>query len=256
MIRRKSSPLSPFPLRVRSARRPPGGRGLRAVVHATASLTTAGLILLAPVAQAQSPMDTASAEPTPILDTEITEILHKEFDPVFIAAGLNPKDVTIVIMTHFFNAAAASNQLLFIGTDLIEKTDNPNELIGVIAHETGHAAGYHAARVGEMQKAGLVPMLLTLGLGVLAAARPSTSARSAPPVTRASRRRAPTRPRSPISRRAGSRPRGSSISSTSSATRRCSTKADATPSSTTTRCSKIVSKPCAGARRNSPTGPR
>jgi predicted Zn-dependent protease len=39
-----------------------------------------------------------------------------------------------------------------------------------MAHEVGHLAGGHSARSGEMMKAGMVPMLLTLGLGVLAAA--------------------------------------------------------------------------------------
>ena len=159
-------------------------RRLRGAAHAAFSLVAAGVLLAAPVAEAQSNMDSSSTDQQPILDTEINAILHEEFDPVFKAAGLDPKSVTIVIVTHMFNAAAASNHLLFIGTDLIEKTDNPNELIGVIAHETGHAAGYHAARVGEMEKAGMVPMLLTLGLGVLAAIAGAGSA-AAPLMTSA-----------------------------------------------------------------------
>ena len=146
----------------------PLARRLRAASHAVLSLGVAGGLLLAPVAAADA-QEGPSQDQT-VLDTEINDILHKEFDPVFAAAGLDPKNVTIVIQTHVFNAAAASNQLLFIGTDLIEKTENPNELIGVIAHETGHAAGYHAARQGEEMKAGLGPYLLTLGLGILAAA--------------------------------------------------------------------------------------
>ena len=145
-------------------------RRLRGAAHAGFSLVAAVAILAAPVAQAQSNLDSSSTDQQSILDTEINDILHKEFDPVFRAAGLDPKSVTIVIVTHDFNAAAASSRLLFIGTDLIEKTDNPNELIGVIAHETGHAAGYHSARVGEMQKAGMAPMLLTLLVGAIAAA--------------------------------------------------------------------------------------
>jgi predicted Zn-dependent protease len=149
--------------------RPSLRRRLRGAAHAVFSLLAAGVLLAAPVAQAQSNLDSTSNDQQPILDTEINDILHEEFDPVFRAAGLDPKTVTIVIVTHMFNAAAASSNLLYVGTDLIEKTDNPNELIGVIAHETGHAAGYHSARVGEMQKAGLGPMLLTLGLGILAA---------------------------------------------------------------------------------------
>ena len=125
-------------------------------------------MLMAPVARLNAQESDSGVGDT-ILDTEINEILHKEFDPVFAAAGLDPKEVTIVIQAHVFNAAAASNQLLFIGTDLIEKTDNPNELIGVIAHETGHAAGYHTARRGDEEKAAMVPYILTLGLGLLAA---------------------------------------------------------------------------------------
>ena len=145
-------------------------RRLRGAAHAVFSMAAAGMMLVAPVARAQSHLDSSSADQQPILDTEINDILHEEFDPVFKAAGLDPKTVTIVIVTHQFNAEAASSRLLFIGTDLIEKTDNPNELIGVIAHETGHAAGYHSARVGEMQKAGMAPLLLTLLLGAIAAA--------------------------------------------------------------------------------------
>ncbi len=154
-------------------------RRLRGAAHAAFSLVAAGVLIAAPMAQAQSNMDSSSNDQQVILDTEINAILHKEFDPVFLAAGLEPKEVTIVIVTHMFNAAAASNHLLFIGTDLIEKTDNPNELIGVIAHETGHASGYHAARVGEEEKAGMVPMILTMALGVLAAAAGAGSAAGA-----------------------------------------------------------------------------
>jgi predicted Zn-dependent protease len=143
-----------------------GRRWLRSVGRAAMSAAAASSVLLAPVSVVRA--DTSEA-PSTILDTEITDILHKECDPVFAAAGLDPKHMTIVIVQNFFNAAAANNHLIYIGTDLIEKTDNPNQLIGVIAHETGHAAGYHSARDGEMMKAGLAPMLLTLGLGILAA---------------------------------------------------------------------------------------
>ncbi len=144
-------------------------RRRRRGAHAALSLGMAASVLFTPAVQAYA-QEGETGPSEVVLDTEINEILHKEFDPVFLAAGLTPKNVTIVIQTHVFNAAAASNQLLFIGTDLIEKTENPNELIGVIAHETGHAAGYHAARRGEEEKAGLVPYILTLGLGALLAA--------------------------------------------------------------------------------------
>ncbi len=143
-------------------------RAARRLVHAAASLLTAASLLALPIAQAQEGGG-GGEQSEVILDTEINEILHKECDPAFKAAGLDPSHVTIVLQTHVFNAADASNQVFFLGTDLIEKTENPNQLIGVMAHETGHAAGYHSVRRGEMEKAGMVPMLLTMGLGVLAA---------------------------------------------------------------------------------------
>ena len=67
------------------------------------------------------------------------------------------------------NAFATSGIQIGLNTGLILQTENPNELMGVIAHEAGHLAGGHPVRSGEMMKAGLKPMLLTMGLGVLAA---------------------------------------------------------------------------------------
>jgi predicted Zn-dependent protease len=56
-----------------------------------------------------------------------------------------------------------------VTTALILEADNPNELQGVMAHEVGHLSGGHSFRSGEGQRAGMVPMILTMGLGVLAA---------------------------------------------------------------------------------------
>jgi predicted Zn-dependent protease len=56
-----------------------------------------------------------------------------------------------------------------VTTALILESNNPNELQGVMAHEVGHLAGGHSARSDEMAHAGLRPMLLTMGLGILAA---------------------------------------------------------------------------------------
>jgi len=108
----------------------------------------------------------------PIEDTEIDEILHKECDPVFTAAGLNPKDVHILLIKDKeLNAGTASTKLIGLNTGLIDQTKSPNELIGVMAHETGHAAGGHTVRgEAEMQRAAMNPFLLTLGLGLLAIA--------------------------------------------------------------------------------------
>jgi predicted Zn-dependent protease len=105
-----------------------------------------------------------------IRDTEIEEILHEQADPIFQAAGLNPKDVDILLINDKeLNAFATQGQIIGLHTGLILETKNPGELNGVIAHEAGHLAGGHTVRQGEMMRAGLKPFLLTMGLGVLAA---------------------------------------------------------------------------------------
>ena len=104
-------------------------------------------------------------------DTEIEEILHKQADPLFAIAGLNPKDVRILLVgDKDLNAFATAGQQIGLNTGLILQAETPNQLNGVIAHETGHLAGGHPIRSGELMKAGLKPMLLTMGLGILAAA--------------------------------------------------------------------------------------
>ena len=106
-----------------------------------------------------------------IRDTEIEETLHADADPIFTAAGLVPKDVTLMLIgDKDLNAFTVNGQAIFVNTGLIVETANPNQLEGVIAHETGHAAGGHSARSGDMEKAAMAPFLMTLGLGVLAAA--------------------------------------------------------------------------------------
>jgi predicted Zn-dependent protease len=129
------------------------------------SILLAGLVCLA----ALFPASQASAQSI-IRDTEIEEIIHKEVTPVIAASGLNPDDVHIYIINdNSLNAVTAGGQNIFLFTGMIEQTENPNQLMGVVAHESGHIAGGHLLR-NEMERAGLKPFLLTMGLGILAAA--------------------------------------------------------------------------------------
>ncbi len=106
-----------------------------------------------------------------VRDTEIEEILHEEADPVFTAAGLDARKVQIhLVEDRELNAFSPPGLNLYLNTGLIIATKTPNELIGVMAHETGHIAGGHLARSGDMGHAALGPTLLSIGLGVLAAA--------------------------------------------------------------------------------------
>lgn len=138
------------------------GRGL--VVALSALSIVASGVSVPKVALAQ---DDA---PSLIRDTEIEEILHHDADPIFAAAGLDPKNVRILIVgDKSLNAFATQGLQMGLNTGLILQTENPNQLRGVIAHETGHLAGGHPIRSDEMMRAGLKPMILTMGLGILAA---------------------------------------------------------------------------------------
>jgi predicted Zn-dependent protease len=138
-------------------------------VRAMLGALAAGSMLLAPwqAAFAQS----QERGPSLLRDTEIEEILHQEVDPIFVAAKLDPKRVRILLVGDpTINAFATQGLQIGLNTGTILQADYPNEVIGVLAHETGHLAGGHPVRSGEMTRAGLKPMLLTMGLGVLAMA--------------------------------------------------------------------------------------
>jgi predicted Zn-dependent protease len=137
----------------------------RTFLHVTmAAVMVVSLTVPPGVAAAQS------REPeTLIRDTEIEGILHQDVDPILRAANIDPKGVQIVIIGTKEPNAFAAPKVMGITTGLILEAKNPNEIQGVLAHEVGHLAAGHSFRSGEMQRAGMVPMILTMGLGVLAA---------------------------------------------------------------------------------------
>lgn len=105
-----------------------------------------------------------------IRDTEVEGIIREWSDPVFVAMGLEPDEVEILLINDAeLNAFATRGRVLGLNTGLILETDNPNQLLGVIAHEAGHIKNRHTLRDGA-QQAGMQPMLMTMALGALAAA--------------------------------------------------------------------------------------
>jgi len=106
-----------------------------------------------------------------VRDAEIEHIIRGYAEPIFKAAGLDPNAVKIfLVQDKEFNAFVAGGQNLFINTGLIETLDRPRELIGIIAHETGHMAGGHLARSSDAMANAAVPMIAGLLLGIAAAA--------------------------------------------------------------------------------------
>lgn len=142
------------------------GTPLRRLRVAVGLLATVSALALAPAPVAAQDDGGVSI----IRDTEIEAILRQDCDPIFVAAGLTPQNVQIhIVGDKELNAFSAAGQQVFLNTGLIIETKSPNQLIGVIAHETGHIAGGHIARSGEMGRSGIAPLILGMGLGILAA---------------------------------------------------------------------------------------
>lgn len=109
--------------------------------------------------------------PSFIRDAEIENSIRVWATPLFVAAGLNPGAVRIhLVKDNTLNAFVAAGQNLFLNTGLLVRTENVSQLIGVIAHETGHIAGGHLARMDEALKNASTEALIAMVLAGAAAA--------------------------------------------------------------------------------------
>lgn len=101
-----------------------------------------------------------------IRDAEIENNIRAYSTPVFRAAGLDPDSVNIYIVNdNSLNAFVAGGQNLFINTGLIMRSDSASQIIGVIAHETGHIAGGHLSRLKDALSTSSIPTILSYILG-------------------------------------------------------------------------------------------
>ncbi|MGE0213466.1 MAG: M48 family metalloprotease [Parvibaculaceae bacterium] len=114
---------------------------------------------------------TAHAQDLPLIrDAEIEGLLRQYTRPIFKAAGINPGAVQVSIVNHpAINAFVADGQRIFVFTGLLTAAKSPNEVIGVLAHETGHISGGHLVRMGmEMEKqSNLVILSMLLGAATM-----------------------------------------------------------------------------------------
>jgi predicted Zn-dependent protease len=111
-----------------------------------------------------------AADENILRDEETEQYLKTMVTPIFKQAGLSPDTVKFVIVqSNEMNAFVAGGQNIFLYTDLILKTDNPEELLGVIAHETGHIADGHLFRGKQDMEHLSTEAILTQLLGVAVA---------------------------------------------------------------------------------------
>jgi predicted Zn-dependent protease len=106
-----------------------------------------------------------------IRDAEIEATLHRFLTPLLEAAGLGPGSVRIYIVNDpQLNAFVAGGMNLFLNTGLIMATQNPGQLVGVMAHEVGHIAGGHLTRQGTPRTKATAESILSAVVGAAAAA--------------------------------------------------------------------------------------
>lgn len=103
-------------------------------------------------------------------DAETEKLLDDMAAPIIKAAGLEPRNVEIVLINDpSVNAFVAGGQAVYIHSGLINEASTANEVQGVIAHELGHVTGGHAVFNPGAQSASRIS-ILSLLLGAAAAA--------------------------------------------------------------------------------------
>jgi len=104
-------------------------------------------------------------------DAETENLIRDYADPLFRAAGLDPAGIRVLLVNDdSINAFVAGGMRMFIHTGLLIRADTANQVIGVIAHETGHIAGAHLSRIQEELRNASIEQILGLILGGAAAA--------------------------------------------------------------------------------------
>jgi predicted Zn-dependent protease len=150
------------------------------------ALAARAVAVLTAVAVAAVPTTTAIV-PTPlhaqslppglplIRDAEIEQLMRDYSQPILRAAGLAQQNIQVTIINdRSFNAFVVDAKRIFINSGALMDAKTPNEVIGVLAHETGHIAGGHLSRLRQQlataQTASIIAMLLGIG-GMVAASR-------------------------------------------------------------------------------------
>jgi predicted Zn-dependent protease len=145
-------------------------------MRAIAALTAAAVGLASFPARPQ----TGSSAGIPMIrDAEIEQLLRDYTAPTFRVAGLTDQNIHVVIIDDkSFNAFVMDAHRIFINVGALMQATTPNQVIGVLAHETGHIVGGHLSKIRQelanVQTAALIGLLL--GVGAIAAGARSGSA--------------------------------------------------------------------------------
>jgi predicted Zn-dependent protease len=127
-------------------------------------------VLAAVVAFAPAATHAQSGPSIPIVrDAEAEALLADYLRPIFKVAGVSPPAVRLV-PSDAFNAFVTGRGNMFVNVGTIIQTETPNELIGVLAHETGHIVNDDIARLTQQVEDTKAALLIASVLGIGAAA--------------------------------------------------------------------------------------
>ena len=110
-----------------------------------------------------------------IRDTEIERLMHSYEDPILKVAGIDPASIKMYLLDDpSINAAAtyspdpAEGTVIVVNAGTFLELSTPNQMIGVLAHETGHIAGGHLSRDRDVMSKAMIPMLIGMAVGIAA----------------------------------------------------------------------------------------
>jgi predicted Zn-dependent protease len=126
------------------------------------ALTTALALAFSPVAATAQ----ENRGPPVLRDAETEQLLREYTRPILRAAGLEKQNIQMVIINQgVFNAFVADGRRIFVNYGAILQSDTPNQIIGVMAHETGHLAGGHLSKMREQMAQAQTQMIIAMLLG-------------------------------------------------------------------------------------------
>ncbi len=141
-----------------------GGTPSRSIgMRATSLLTCATLVLTSLPVAAQK----ADSGPPLLRDAETEQLLRDYTRPILRAAGLEKQNIQVVIINDSqFNAFVADGRRIFVNYGALRDSQTPNQIIGVLAHETGHLAGGHLSKLREQVSQAQTQMIIAMLLGI------------------------------------------------------------------------------------------
>ena len=146
--------------------------------HARSSaLRAGGFLLPALVFFGLGVQSVAAQDVSLIRDTEIERVMKSYENPLLVAAGIDPATVRLYLVDDpEINAEATQSPLaneeedILVNTGTFLQLKSPNQIIGILAHETGHIAGGHLIRDASAIQKASIPMLIGMAVGIAAMA--------------------------------------------------------------------------------------